>query len=72
MLFLRSDQMDTDDDEDMDDEPTSAPNNTNALIKPTTSVMLASQTSVNNTNQISRHVPSKSTSVNPLKSSNKQ
>lgn len=73
MLVLCSDQMDTDDDEEMEDEPTpQAQNNTNALPKPTASVMLASQTSVNNTGQVSRHVPTKSTSVNPLKTSNKQ
>lgn len=64
--------MDTDDDEEMDDEPTPPPNNTNAVAKPPASAMLASQTSVNNTGQVSRHVPSKSTSVNPLKPTNKQ
>jgi hypothetical protein len=64
--------MDTDDDEEMDEEPTPPPNNTNAMAKPTASVVLASQTSVNNTGQVSRHVPSKSTTINPLKSSNKQ
>jgi hypothetical protein len=69
---VEGDQMDTDDDEEMEDEPTPPVNNTNAMAKPTASVMLASQTSVNNTGQVSRHVPSKSTSVNPLKTSNKQ